>query len=292
MTITDPDKKIGRVGDWSAEKLDLLRCYLGGNGQKGGFVPATQKASHRYYIDLFAGPGQNQVRGTGTIIDGSPLIALKAGPPQFTRLFLCDADPQNTRSLDAHRRDYPGRQVTIMTGDANSKVKDVLRLLPREFPVLAFLDPRGGELSWQTIVQLAQHKAPNRPKIELFILFAYNQGLVRFMPYDPAKMVNEDILDRVMPDPVGWRRVYAMRSRIDRYMFRREMLDVYVKGLKSLGYACVPPPRLICMPNGKPLYFMIFASDHEAGDAIMNWCLCNVRDSLTQGSLLNYSDRY
>lgn len=70
------------------------------------------------------------------------------------------------------------------------------------------------------------------------------------------------------------------------------MLDEYVQGLRSLGYAFVPAPRLISTPNGHPLYFMIFASDHEAGDKIMSWCLQNVRDSRIQKSFLSYEDQY
>ena len=52
----DP-KRLASVGIWSEEKLQLLRCYLGGPHNKGGFLPATQKARRRFYVDLFAGPG-------------------------------------------------------------------------------------------------------------------------------------------------------------------------------------------------------------------------------------------
>ena len=32
----------------------------------------------RVYIDAFAGPGRNEIKGSGGTVDGSPLIALKA----------------------------------------------------------------------------------------------------------------------------------------------------------------------------------------------------------------------
>lgn len=41
-----------------------------------------------------------------------------------------------------------------------------------------------------------------------------------------------------------------------------------------------------------PFYFLIFASDHEAGCQIMGWCLKNVRDSRIQPSLLSYEQQY
>lgn len=287
-------KRAGDVGEWSAEKLDLLRCCLGGNSQRGGFLPATTAAHQRYYIDLFAGPGQDKVRETGQIIDGSPLIALKGGPPEFTELFFVDADPKNVASLEAHRDDYPNRSVHICSGDANVQVDYVLSQLPTRFPVLAFLDPRGAELRWETVAKLARHKEATFPKIELFILYAYNHGLVRFMPHDPNKMVYQDMLDRVMPDPMGWRRVYAQRvgQQAGPNEIRRAMLDEYVRGLKSLGYKYVPPPRLITRPDVRPLYFMVFASDHAAGGKIMEWCLKNVRDCRLQKSFIPYDQRY
>lgn len=292
MATEDNKKVIAPVGAWSDEKLDLLRCYLGTLHGKGGFLPTTKTAQQRYYIDLFAGPGQNQVRGTNKIVDGSPLIALKAGPPQFTRLFWVEANAKNAASLNAHRDEHLDRQIEIFQGDANVQIDNVLRVLPKVFPVFAFLDPRVAELSWKTVEKLARHKQGR--KIELFILFAYNQGLVRLMPHDPDKMVYGDILDRVMPDPNRWRDVYANRvqKKGSRSDFRSAMLDEYVFGLKSLGYEFVPKPRLIFTPEGRPLYFMIFASDHDAGDTIMTWCLQNVQQKRRQGSLFPYDQQY
>src|SRR5687768_2772734 len=91
LATEDSRKLIAPVGAWSDEKLDLLRCYLGTLRGTGGFLPATQAAQQRYYVDLFAGSGQNRVKGTDQVIDGSPLIALKAGPPQFTKLFWVES---------------------------------------------------------------------------------------------------------------------------------------------------------------------------------------------------------
>jgi three-Cys-motif partner protein len=180
----------------------------------------------------------------------------------------------------------------VLCGDANATVDDVLVTLPKNYPVFAFLDPYVAELDWRTIEKLAAHKPMN--KIELFILFAYNMGLVRLLPTDPTKLVNAAVLDRVMPDPEGWRRVYARRAQgqADPHAFRRAFLDEYVRGLKSLGYAFVPPPRLLFTPDKHPLYFMVFASDHPVGDRIMKWVFANEPDSTRQPSLLSYDQQY
>lgn len=288
MSTPHDPKRIAPVGAWSAEKLDVLRCYLGGG--RGGFLPATTAARQRYYLDLFAGPGQNRIKATGEVIDGSPLVALKAGPPFFTRLTWVEADPENVASLEAHRQEHQGRQIAVHAGDANVVIDTILGSLPKEYPAFAFLDPRGGELHWQTVWKLAHHK-PTR-KIELFILFAFNMGIVRLLPHDPMRLINQDVLDRVMPDPTGWRRIYQQRSTLRASDFRRAMLEEYVRGLRALGYQHVPSPRLITTPKGRPLYFLVFASDHPAGDRIMTHCLQTVRESRIQRSLFPYDQRY
>jgi len=119
-------KRIGEAGIWSAEKLNLLLCYL------RGFLTATKRAPSRYYIDLFPGPGRNRVRETGEEIDGSPLIAMKAGPPDFTCLFLVDKSQQNAMSLDEYCKDYPGRCANISCGNANEDIDEILQNIPKK----------------------------------------------------------------------------------------------------------------------------------------------------------------
>lgn len=294
MSVRIGPKITGDVGAWSEEKLRLLRCYLGDESGRHGFLVATRSAGARYYLDLFSGPGLNRVRGTGEIIDGSPLIAVKGGPPHFTHLYWVDADPTNAASLAAHRAEYPSRRISVLCGDANEVVGTILHELPRHYPVFAFLDPRAAELRWSTIKRLARHKPLGQNKIELFILFAFNMALVRFLPHDPAKMQFEAQLDGVMPDPSRWREIYERRVQglAKPAVVRRLILDEYVRGLKELGYAYVPKPRLITTPGRRPLYFLVFASDHPAGLKIMDWCLRNEPDNLPQKSLFPYDQQY
>jgi len=147
-----------------------------------------------------------------TVSDGSPLVALHAGPPAFTRLFWVEQKETYADSLRAHQAAHPNNNISVYQGDANARVDDVLTELPRVYPVFAFLDPRGPELSWQTVRKLASHKATGFPRVELLILFAYNMALARLMPHRPELMVNEHELDRFMPDRERWREIYAKRS--------------------------------------------------------------------------------
>ncbi len=253
-------------------------------------MKATQRAGGSYYIDLFSGPGQCCL-DDGTIIDGSPLIAAKATPP-FARQFWVDADPRNAASLRAHRDDFPNRGIEVIQGDANLAIDGILRLIPTTQPALAFLDPEGSELAWKTICKIAAHKRPEYLKIEQFILFATDTGIVRFFPHDHKKMIYADKLDRMLTDPAAWRALYALRDTLTAAEFRRRLLSLYVNGLRCLGYQHVPDARLVRRPDGRPLYFMVFATDHPAGESIMTAALNAVDATTRQMTFLPYQQRY
>jgi len=165
-------------------------------------------------------------------------------------------------------------------------------MLPKTYPVLAFLDPEGSELDWATIEKIARHKQSKRYKIEQFILFPSDTGIIRFFPRDPSKLTYGDKLDRMLPSPAGWRALYKLRDELTAAEFRRRLLNEYVSGLKALGYKHVPSPRLVCKPDGRPLYFMVFATDNEAGLKIMSAALEKVEATTLQTTFLPHAQRY
>jgi len=286
------DTAIKEIGPWTfEEKLAILRDYL------AAYVRATKKAKTIYYVDAFAGPGKCKVRDTGEIVDGSPLIALKMERP-FTHYFFIDASPEAVRSLESHVKAMPKLQnrATVILGDCNGKIDGVLPHIPQAAPCFVFLDPEGSELEWSTIVRIARHKiSPPCRKIEQLILFPYDMALVRFMPLDPSKLVHARLIDRVMPDPQEWRRIY--RARVGGDMtegeVRRAFVRMYTSGLKHLGYRCVPHPRMVRGPRG-PLYFLVFAGDHPVGQDIITYVFNKQRGRVVQLSFLErrYEEEY
>lgn len=285
---------VREIGEWTKEKLEILAEYLGGEKYRGGFAYATKRARGTYYIDAFAGPGKCKVRDTVEEVDGSPLIALKVKPP-FTKYFFIDSDPEAVRALrHLITQDMPDMlsRVTIIAGDCNDRIGDALDQVPQTAPCFAFLDPEGAELHWATIVRIAKHKRPK--KIELLVLFPYD-GLVRLMPRDPSKLVHAYIIDRVMPDPDEWRRIYEARIKgvLSARKARKAFAAIYRNGLLSLGYQYVPPLRVVKGPKG-PLYFLAFATDHAVGLKIMRNVFNKLRGTIFQLHLFerSYEDEY
>lgn len=254
-------------GPWSAIKLRTLGEYL------MRFTQASQKSSEIVYLDLFAGRPSNYVRGTGKLLEGSALLALATNPP-FTRLAFCELPANATRLEQELRAQHPHRRFEIYSGDSNETIQQVLADLTevRWAPTFAFVDPDGPHCHWTTLEALARHKPSTaKSKVELWILFP--TLFMRQLPlHDPAGPRPQDMdqIDQMFGND-QWELIYRARRAGDLKGIeaRTEYVNLFRWRLQHvLGYHATHP---IDIPNeqGRPIYTMIFATDHPAGDRIM-----------------------
>jgi three-Cys-motif partner protein len=267
------------TGVWATEKLDYLARYI------NVFETAMRgKWKTRCYVDLLAGPGKNFLRDSGTVLLGSPLLALTT-PHPFTGYFFADSSEENTQALQLRCAASPlSHQVIIRTGDCNLLVKKVVDMIKpgdRYSLNLAFLDPEGFELQWETVATLAGIK-----RMDLIINYP-QMGLNRLMP---------NVLDSSGPSPVDfffgstdWRKVYEkMRNRPG---LHRMLIDHYKEKLYQLGYKQVlrddevgDEPLMRNAERNAPLYRLLFASKHPRGNDF--WQKVTRRDVHGQARLL------
>jgi three-Cys-motif partner protein len=267
---------------WTEEKLMILETYL------AAFAAACKKAGGWYGLDLFAGPGLNWSETRGCERDGSPLIALEAKSPKASKVIAAESSGNSFQALQARTERY-GERIHLFRGDANEIIAEMLAAIPPAAPAFAFLDPEGSELEWGTVEAVAAHKRGRSPtKIEQLILFATDTGFMRLAPGHP------DLVTRIFGDE-SWRKTYERRQAGDLSAddARSEYVRLYAGGLKRLGYKVVLD-RQIVKSSGQPMYFLIFATDHDAGERIMNHCFDHVRirvqEELGQGQLFEMKD--
>lgn len=260
----------------------ILDAYL----QK--FAVACTKAGGWYGLDLFAGGGINWSEIREREISGSPLIGLDAKPPPATRLVACETNGKAFEAL-RHRTLRYGERADVLQQDANLAIDEILGRIPNKAPAFAFLDPEGSELKWETIEAIANHKRGASPwKVEQLILLPTDMGFVRLIPDYPEKVSG-------MYGPGDWQTIEQRRTagKIDADQARGEYVQMYAKGLKDLGYETVLD-RQIKKPNGSPMYFLLFATDHDAGERIMDHCFDRVRlrvnEELGQAQLFPVTD--
>jgi len=271
-------KQSGRSwGFWTREKLRVLRDYL------AAFLTASSSQSERIYLDAFAGEGTGVDRLTGEQFSGSCRIALEldAGGG-FTRFRFFEREGK-AQELEAElRQEFPDRDIRVYPGDCNEQIPRALAQLSdvRWAPTFAFIDPDGMELEWQTLEALASHKRGYRAgrsgkpefKVELWLLFP-SAGLIRTLALNPAKLSPADgeRATRLFGTD-AWKPIYQRRR--DGEYDPAEAREQYVNLMRwrlerDLGYERTHPLELIDT-RGRPIYHMIFATDHEAGTKIMS----------------------
>lgn len=245
-------------GVWAKAKLDYVNRYI------AVFETSMrQKWERRNYIDIFAGPGKNQVRDTNEVLLGSPLLALTTQHP-FTGYYFIDKDSSNTAALEARAMASGlGDQVKIRTGDSNNLVDWIvgdLSKAPSQALNLAFLDPEGLELHWQTVARLASVW-----KMDLIINYP-RSGLTRNM--EQYSKADEDTpVDRFF----GGREWRDVLRESNRGLWQRHLLDLYKSKLAALGYQEIRNSDELgdepLMRNEKQatLYHLIFASKNTLG---------------------------
>jgi len=239
------------VGDWTRDKLKILELYL------PAYLQATTRARERVYIDAFAGPGQNSLRTNGTIIDGSPVSALKAkaqNDTRFSRLFFIEQDAHAAEELrQMLQREDPDKRSHVREGDVNEELPSIIRNINPRSPTFVFIDPEGIDPRWTTIEAIAEWRT------ELLIVFPLGMAISRNP--ESAKV----------PEYFGtdeWRQAWESQNRT------RELLDLYKRRLNALGYTYttqIDMPIRTGGAQGPRLYYLIFVSKVKAGKTIMDW---------------------
>jgi hypothetical protein len=70
---------VGEVGPWAVEKHDRVRRYIqAARGARAKFL-APKGNGGATYIELYSGAGRSLIKDTNQIIDGSAVVAFKAG---------------------------------------------------------------------------------------------------------------------------------------------------------------------------------------------------------------------
>ena len=249
-------------GPWTAEKLDYLERYI------DVFETAMrQQWRIRYYVDLLAGSGKTRVEDSGTVLLGSALLALTTTYP-FTGYFFTDLSEDKTATLRQRCAVSPLYQhVDIRTGDCNTLVDDIVAKIKADnwrSLNLAFLDPEGLELQWETIAKISTVR-----RMDLIINYPQG-GLNRYMPI-ALEAEGQTAVDDFFGDR-EWRKIYAESLSKPGIHLHRQLMDHYKQKLQGLGYAEVvrddetgDEPLMRNSRRNTPLYRLLFASKSLLG---------------------------
>ena len=254
-----------RSGPWVAENLDYLQRYINIFETSMRDKPWRR----RNYIDLFSGPGKCVVDEPRTVYLGSPLLAVTTQHP-FTNYHFVDQNRQNIAVLEERCSvSSVSDQIQYIVGDSNVVARQIVdqilsidhHRMPGRYSSLnlAFLDPEGLELHWETIATLAQ------PYTMDLIIHYPQGGLNRCM--GQARQENEQTTIDLFFGESEWRTIYEKYGND-----HRRLIDYYKGKLQGIGYREVlrddevgDEPLMRNARKRAPLYRLLFASKDPLG---------------------------
>lgn len=252
----DDGLPVRESGYWAKEKLWFWNRYIE--------ITTTAMVGHPAwpagvaYVDLFSGPGVCEVTATRERFPGSPVIAASA-PKPFVKILLCELDNDCASACESRLSALLQPDCfQVFRGDCNERVCDIVRAIPDHALTLAFLDPTGLHLWFETVAQLSSHGA-----VDLLILFPDAIDIIRNERH-LYFADTESNLDRVLGLSADWRDRVRLLNSTDSTKRRRLFATIYEEQLKRhLGYRHFAN-EIIRGPQG-PLYRLIYATKHERG---------------------------
>jgi three-Cys-motif partner protein len=235
---------IPTVGEWSRDKHYFLMRYIDAftTSMKG------KKWQGLHYIDLFAGAGVEKLENSQKLDWGSPMIAAKA-PHPFDKLHLCEKVKRKYNALKS-RIDKVRPDSQVLHGDANKKIHDIVKEIPQGTLSLAFLDPYGLHLEFETLKVLSDVRA------DLIIFFPDHLDALRNWEHNYLDNPDSN-LDRCLGSGADWR---SILDKTPHKSLAEVLRKSYVDQIRSLGYTEFEYERI--KMKGHPLYILIFCSRH------------------------------
>lgn len=249
---SDDGSAVQCVGEWVLDKHEYVRRY----------IEATHGARARYlgpgnggaaFVDLYAGPGRARIRDTGEFVAGSPFLALDHKVAPFSRVVLCELAEVNLTAL-SKRIEHEQTRVSLIDGDCNEVIHEIVSAVPARGLNLAFVDPYSlAALSFETLRRLAAVQ-----RMDLIIHFPTG-GIKR----NWGKV--DEGLDRFLGTK-DWRAAAPGGAKD-----AAKLVDVLREQLTGAGYTGANV-RAVPIENKKHarMYHLVFASKHALADKIWN----------------------
>jgi len=239
------------TGLWVHDKKYYLERYL--DIVSRGVGPKWE--GRLSYIDLFSGPGKSIIRGGDQEIDGSPLIALKHG---FSNYVFIDI-PEIITVLKKRLAGHPKlAQISFIEGDCNDVIQAAVKKLPPDHLTLAFIDPTGLQIQFETIRRLVHNR-----KVDLLMTIQFGMGIRMNLP---QYLQTQGAALSGFLGNTEWRADSQQGGTISQMALR--VVNRYMKQLEALGYIVVRDCEVPIHSDqtNSLLYYMVLASRHPRGE--------------------------
>ncbi|MAF95099.1 MAG: hypothetical protein CMM60_05025 [Rhodospirillaceae bacterium] len=284
-------KTDGTVGPWAKEKLKILESYLDAYTKvllNQGWCAGT------IFIDAFAGAGRaplrisdkNERRSTQllfdvssgvyddkdelTYVNGSPRVALGL-KHTFDHYFFIEQNSDRAIELQKLKEKYSShKNINVLQDDANEAIKGGILgkglFNWKSFRGIAFLDPFGMQLRWDTLEALASTEA-----IEIIINLPVGTTLQRLLPKSGQfSETKRQQLDEYFGSPDWYDVIYEKTpglfgDEINKSENSGKRLALWYRSRLKELFGLSSPASLIRNSRGGHLYYLIWAGHHPKG---------------------------
>lgn len=251
----DDGLKVRECGPWTEDKLWFWNTYI-------DITTSSMVGHHKWtdgvaYVDLFAGPGICVIKETGKRLPGSPLIAAHA-PKPFDVMRFVEFDSTLASALEQRLANTAvANRCKVLRGDCNACISEIVADLPPRALTLAFVDPEGLDVRFETLVTLADKR-----RVDLLLLFADAYDVVRNV--DRYEQDCNSKLDRMLGPDSNWRDHWRALQNRDGTNVRKLFGEIMQHQLqRHLGYKLFR--ELPIDSRRGPMYRLIYASRSEKG---------------------------
>ena len=258
MEVPDDGMPTNPIGPWAQDKYRYVGMYaeLFATGMKNSWP-------RRAYLDLFAGPGYSRLRASGSVVLGSPMIALKL-PDPFDAYLFAEESPEALDTLRTRvTRLGVNPSVTYIPGDANAAVNRILEVMasPTMKGALSFcfLDPYKLNIHFETVRRIAE----GRPVDFLILLALYVDANRNIQWYvEPGNTT----IDLFLGDP-AWRERWTT-APWNRRKIVEFLAQEYSNRMAQIGYLPMSLEDMVKVRTHEgnlPLYYLAFFSRNKLG---------------------------
>jgi three-Cys-motif partner protein len=244
------------VGPWTEEKHRLVAYY---SAQFSGAM--KDKFQKRVYIELYAGAGYSQIRGTNRIISGSPINALTLKQP-FDKYIFSEEDADKRAALETRvRRHAPASaEIKFIPGDCDSCVSEIAAAIPphsktSKVLTLCFVDPNDIGIKYATLRTLGASRMMDF--IVLLALYMDAQRAEQHYVRNPSKIAE------LLGTELWLARWHEAKNKgVD---FPHFLAEQFIASMADMEY--IPPPfysmrKIFFYEKNRPLYAVGLFSRH------------------------------
>src|SRR6266567_1761669 len=260
IRVTDDGLACPEIRRWAETKYRLIALYdeLFASGMKN-------KWHQRVYIDLYSAAGYGRIKGTETILMGSPLIALTVAHP-FDKYIFCEEDEGLLDALKARvKRIAPNAEVTYIPGSCDDKIADICAAIPKfsstnKVLSLCMVDPFDFGIKFNTIRKLST------VFVDFLVLLAVgmdaNRNYAHYVDGEHKK------IDEALGN-TDWRERWR-NKHVNRKNFMPFLAGEFALSMETLNYLAQRLDQMKLVKSDErnlPLYYLALFSRHSTAYA-------------------------